>query len=428
MKSGNIQQQPFRISLFPDGRLPSESLKKQTGGYRYRGEWQEPCLKFISFERGVLILRNTSSEESYTLQLQVKQHKLLVACGCGHNNKTICKHAYWALNEIQWKFGDRYFTKFAPNGIMELAFKYPMHFDRQESNCGLNVFPRAELKSIYHLAPAVPMPDIKAILNLPNPTSKSFDPHTLGSSPTSQISGEKALAYLIVISIRYEHLPSVIPVIGQLTVKGNAIKSFDSFLDGLQKTNAASLNAAQKALHEKCLGLYKLTEKLPGELLANNLFSKRGNILAEIFNDWTGIYSMLLSQSFVFSYVLFGKRELRGKPKRDRWLQITLSVSTPILSFVVTDKGDHYRFTLLVHIDGVLLDNVKTGMPMFIIQNKETIFRLGSLRDACLVEWLDRSGGWITVFKEHFDVFEKEVLAPLQAHYAIQFVGTDFNS
>ncbi|MDH7463530.1 hypothetical protein QEG73_19675 [Chitinophagaceae bacterium 26-R-25] len=428
MKSSDSLHQAFRISLLPGGRLTSESLKKQTGGYRYRGEWPDPCLKFMSFEEGVLTLRNTSNEESHLLRLQVKQNKLLVSCNCGHGNKTICKHAYWTLGDIHWKFGEYYFTKLMSHGMMEMAFKYPVLFDKQESNCGLNVFPRTELKSVYHLAPAVPMPDIKAILNLPDPALTSFDPRTSGSSSTAQISGEKVMAYLIVISVRYEHLPSVIPVIGLLTVKGNAIKSFDSFLDGLQKTNAIALSEGQKELHEKCLGLYKLTEKLPGELLAGNLYSKRPDILTKIFSNWTDIYSMLLSQLFVFKYVLFGKRELRGKPKRDRWLQVTLSESIPVLSFVVTDKDDHYRFSLRVHVDGVLLDNVKTGMPLFIIQNGETIFRLGSLRDACLVEWLDRSGGWITVFKEYFDAFQKEVLVSLQQYYTIQFVGMGFNS
>jgi hypothetical protein len=421
MKSGDIQQHAFRISLLPDGRLTGESLKKQTGGYRYRGEWQDPCLKFISFENGALTLRNTSNDENYTLQLQLKQNKLLVACGCGHNNKTICNHAYWALNEIHWKFGERYFTKFAPGGIMELAFKYPMHFDKQESNTGLEVFPREELKSIYQLAPAIAMPDIKAILSLPESKFNIDNPLFSVPSPTVHISEEKVIAYLMIISYRYEHLPSVIPIVGQLTAKKDAVKTFDSFTSGLQKLNTTSLSDEKKILHKKCLTLFKLTEKTPGELLADTLYSKRLETLNTIFDQWAEVYSSLLAQPFVCTYVLYGKRQLRKKPRRDAWLPVTLSTGIPVLSFVLTDKGDHYRFSLQVHIAGALLENIKTDIPLFITEGVDSIFRLASLRDACLVEWLNRSGDRITIFKEHFDAFQKEVLEPLQEHYAIQF-------
>jgi hypothetical protein len=421
MKSSDDLQQAFPVLLLPDGRLTGESLRKQIGGYRYKGEWPDQCLKFISFKDGTLTLRNTSDDESYLLRLQVIQNKLLVSCDCGHDNKTICKHAYWTLGDILWKFGENYFTKFTKNGMMELAFKYSVHFDKQESNCGINVFPTAELKSVYLLAPAVPMPEIKAILNLPEAKLKPVNLRALVPSSEAQIPSEKVMAYLVVISVRYEHLPSVIPVIGQLTVKGTAIKTFDNFLNGLQKTTAVAVSAEQKILHEQCLQLYKLTEKLPGELLADNLYSKQLGKLTAIFDKWAELYLLLLSQLFVFRYVLFGKRELRDKPKRDRWIQVKLSASIPVLSFVVAGKGEYYRFSLRVHVDGVLLENARTDMPLFINQERETIFRLGSLRDACLVEWFNRSGGWITVFKEHFGAFKKEVLVPLQAHYDIQF-------
>jgi hypothetical protein len=422
MKSGGIQSnQAFCISLLPDRRLTGKSLEKQTANCFYRVQWPAPCLKFISFENGVLTLRSTSNDESYTLQLHVRQQKLLVACNCGHDKKTICKHAYWALNDIHWKFGETYFTKFAEHGMMELAFKYPMHFDKQESNAGINVFPRVELKSIYQLAPATPMPDIEAILKLPEPIVKASSLPSLVCSPAVKISEEKVMAYLIILSHRYENLPSVIPIIGQLTVKRTAIKAFDSFTSGLEKANATSLSDEQKSLHESCLRLFKLTEKIAGELLADNLFSKQMAVRAAIFNDWVEVYSSLLTQPFVFTYVLYGKRELRKKPRRDYWLEVTLSPIIPVLSFVLTDKGDYYRFTLQAHIDGVLLENLMTDVPLFISEGSQLIFRLRSLRDACLVEWFNRSGDRITVFKEHFEAFQKEVLAPLQEYYTVFF-------
>jgi hypothetical protein len=422
MNSGGIQsKQAFCISLLPDRRLTGKSLEKQTANCFYRVQWPNPCLKFISFENGVLTLRSTSNDESYTLQLHVRQQKLLVACNCGNDKKTICKHAYWTLNDIHWKFGETYFTKFTAHGMMELAFKYPMHFDKQESNAGINVFPRVELKSIYQLAPATPMPDIETILKLPEPIVKANSLPSPMFPLSAQIPGGKAMVYLIMIAYRYDQLPSVIPVTGQPTVKGNTIKAFDSFTSGLQKANTTSLNNEQKILQEKCLRLYKLTEKIGGELLTDKLFSKHLDELSAIFQEWAELYLMLQAQPFVFTHMLFNKKQLRQKPKRNYWLQVMLSASVPVLSFVVTDKGDHYRFTMQAHIDGVLLENFETNTPLFITQCSELIFRLGCLRDACLVEWINRSGDRITIFKEHFEAFQKEVLEPLQRHYTISF-------
>jgi len=331
-------------------------------------------------------------------------------------------HAYWALNRIHWNFHENYFPKFAARGMMDLAFKYPLHFDKQESNAGLNVFPRAELKSIYHLAPTVPMPNLEAILQLPLPVIKAIPVTPKIPASAVYISKEKAMTYFIMIAHRYDRLPTVIPVTGKPTVKRNTIKAFDSFTSGIHKATTIHLSNEQKAFHEKCLALFKCTEKIGGELLADGLFSKHLVMLTRVFNDWLQVYENLLTQPFVFAHVLFRPKQLLTRPNRNYWRKVTLSRGIPVLSFVLADRGDHYCFTMQAHVDGVLLENLSTDTPLFVAQRYERFFRLSSLRDACLVEWLNRSGDKIIIFKEHFSLFEKEVLAPLQTCYTVSVV------
>ncbi len=49
---------------------------------------------------------------------------------------------------------------------------------------------------------------------------------------------------------------------------------------------------------------------------------------------------------------------------------------------------------------------------------------LASLRDAALAEWIYQSGGWITVFKEHYAGFESDVIIPLRKDYTVEITAT----
>jgi hypothetical protein len=422
MKSGSIQsKQAFNITLLPGGRLTSNSLDKQTAScLSWRG-WGDPCLKFISFEDGVLSLRNSSGDDSRMLRLQVRQDTLLVACDCGHDNKIICKHASRALNRIHWHFHENYFTKLVSGGMMELAFRYPILFNKQETNQGLNVELRAELKSVYHLGPAIATPDLNAITRLPGTNIQTTKELPAINYKAAYLPNGKAIAYLIILPVHFEHLPSVIPLTGTATVRKNAIKTFDGFLNGLQKITDRILAREQKELHQKCLKLYQLTEKLKGRLLADHLFTKHLRTLTLIFDLWTETYRLLLAQPFIYRYVLYGKKELLGRPRKQHCVPVLLSDVIPQLSFELADKGDHYRFSLLIHAEDELLKGANTQIPFFIFVDQECLLRVGSLRDACILEWFDRSGGWISVFKEHFEQFEKEILLPLKACYPVTF-------
>ncbi|MDI3321971.1 hypothetical protein [Pinibacter soli] len=411
----------YCVALQKGGRLSTDELQKRTGYLTFRSGWSNSSLKFLSFEKNILTLRTTSDDETYVVQLRRKQNQLFLTCSCNKTGQQICKHAYCALDTILWKNGQDYFKKLHPSGMMELAFRYPMLFDKQETESGITVTIRPELKSVFYLSPKIKTPDINAIINLPDTGLPSCQELPELDSKFCRLPDGKAIAYMLVIPYRYEHLPSIIPVTGTPTVKDNALKSFDSFQSSLKTISRQFQSPKQGQFHEECFELYRQIERLPGALLEGKLYAKKFESLSPILKLWRSIYPYLLGQPFFYSYILLGPKALRTKPRRNYLQQIFLSAAIPVISFLLSDKGDHFRFSLQVHIDGKQAQNIETGIPLF-IKMDDFVFPLGSLRDACLVEWIDRSGGWITIFKEHFSLFEKEVLTPLQTCYTVSFV------
>jgi hypothetical protein len=115
--------------------------------------------------------------------------------------------------------------------------------------------------------------------------------------------------------------------------------------------------------------------------------------------------------------------ELKRTPQKNRVRKISLSAVAPVLQFVLKDKGVFYQLEMQVWIINRLLEKPDTGTTFF-IGNNQTLYMLSSIRDAAIAEWIHRSGGWITIFKEHFVQFEQEILLPLQQCYPVEHKGT----
>jgi len=394
-------------------RLSTEWLGKQAGTKVLgKGNWHSPTLKFISYQQGSLTLLNTCKNQSYKLALQVQENQLLVNCECGHTGSAICEHAYGCLWTIIWRLGERYFEKLKPDGAIALAFAHKNYFDKKETTAGLDVSLRPELKSVFQLAPKVDPIDLPAILKLP-------------SAPAQEetIISEEALGYLLIISFRNKLLPALLPCMGKLNKNRTDIKIFNQFLSGVQKQYSHLLTDTQKELNTACYHLWKVVEKTPGNIIQAKPIKKLDDILAVIFDSWRKILPLLQRQPFVYSYYLYGVGQLKKRPAKSQIGKIVVSELSPSLRFVLADKGAVYQLQMLITGNGKLISGFETGITLFIL-HQQTIYMLASLRDAAIAEWIHRSGGWITVFKEHFSGFERKILIPLKESYPVEFVSS----
>jgi len=100
---------------------------------------------------------------------------------------------------------------------------------------------------------------------------------------------------------------------------------------------------------------------------------------------------------------------------------VQLSGEPATLRFVLTEKAVFYTLELQIWIHNDLLEGYDAEVPFFILYGR-TLYLLESFRDAVIAEWMYRSGGRITIFKEHFGEFEKDWLILLRANYPVKTI------
>ncbi|MCA6439659.1 MAG: hypothetical protein IM598_15825 [Chitinophagaceae bacterium] len=404
-----------------DYQLSAEQLRKQIGKKIVADDnWYPATLKFVSFKGSKLQLVNSCNKLSYKLFLQILEGRLQATCSCGNGSAVICNHVYGALRTIIWELGERYFEKLQPDGAIPLAFAHKNYFDKKECKAGLDVSVRPELGSVFKLDQRLASVDLSLMLILPVSVSAPF----ISLSPkTYKDALDEAIGYLLIIPFRNRFLPFVVPCAGKLIKSKTGIKTFYNFLSGAKKQYNHLLADGQKELNTACFELWKLTEKLSGYLLEDHEVKKITDNRLLVFDAWHKIIALLKQQSFVYSYFLYRTEELKkDRPAKGRTRQIQIASETPELRFVLTDCGAFYQLAMDVLVKGEPLTDYEADTTFFVSQGL-TIYLLSSLRDAAIAQWMEHSGGILTVFKEHFSQFVQDILNPIRQCYAVKMVN-----
>lgn len=401
-------------------QLTVEQLRKQIGNkIVIVNNWHSATLKFISFKDGRLELLNSCNKLSFKLILQIQKGRLLATCSCGNTPPVFCDHVFGALRTILWDLGEHYFEKLQPNGAIPLAFAHKNYFDKKECKAGLDVSVRPELESVFKLHQRVTTAYLPAMLSLPISAPVPCIPLAPKADKNTR---DEAVGYLLIIPTRNRFLPFVVPCAGKLIKNKTGIKTFYDFLSGAKKQYNHLLTGEQKELNTACFQLWKLAEKLPGHIIEDREVKKVTDSRLLVFEAWRKMITLLQQQSFVYSYFLYRTEELKkGRPAKKRTLHIQISSETPDIRFLLADHGSFYQLEMQVLVKGEPLAEYEADTTFFISQG-QIIYLLPSLRDAAIAQWMDRSGGMITVFKEHFPQFEQDILNPIRQCYAVKMV------
>lgn len=422
MKTSTKLEEPTRqpsIIRFRDDQyqLTMDELREQTGHKAgLHLVWHPASLQFVSYQDGQLHLRNTCKQESYLLTLAIKPDGLQVTCDCTDNSKPFCDHSYGALRTLIGTYGEGYFKKLLPEGAMELAFKHRFCFDKKESSAGLDVSVREELETVFHLDNRIVVTDLSAMLNLPAESSK---PKISTPAKETGSGSEDGICYLWIVPYRNRFQPFVVPCAGILNKAQTEIKQFYGFLSALQKPYDGLLTAAQQELNKTCFAHWQLAETLPCRLIKEGLLQCQTHPWIEILNHWRDLIDQLSRQAFVYAYFLHRIDQLKkDKPHKQRATRIAVSTDVPLVTFSLTDMGVYYQFRPEIWINGEQVQEYEADTSFF-VSHKNTLYLLGSLRDAAILQWMDQLEGVITVFKEHFAAFEQTILAPVREHYTV---------
>lgn len=388
--------------------LTDEALKKCIDLRTLKAHgWFYPTLKFVSFKEAKLELLNTSNKVSYKLYIGVEKDKLHVACSCATQVEKLCQHAYKALDKLLFYDGSTdYFEKFSPNGLGEIALANKKYFEFEYMGNGLVIKPKEELGSVYNLKEKMTAVALEAVMALPTKPSLQND------KPK-----DVTICYIMMVSRRNNFLPFLIPCLGKLNKSGTAIKGFNKFLSGIEKENDALLTDEQRVLNRICLDMWRHVEKLGDIAIYKSMSDDDRHRLSILFELWQKAIHLLQKQ-YVFKHPFFFTRYLKGRPSKSYIEDISICQEIPSIQFQLIDKGPFYQLEMMVLLSEKAIRNFEP-ITAFFIQQDQNIYQLSSQRDAAMSEWMRKSGGRITVFKQHFTEFENNFLKPLRKNYPV---------
>jgi hypothetical protein len=400
--------EPYTIHLENEPYILSrEALTKQVDERLQRKrEWFYPKLKFVSMEDTTLKMRLTCRDISHEMTISIEPDKLHIACSCNKPVETLCLHTYKALERLVLYRNTEFFKDYRPNGLMEIAANHKKYFIRKMTEEGISVKPKPNLGSIYQLANKTEHLPIDEALKLP---------------PAAQMpqARDTVITYIMVSHYHNKYLTFLLPCVGVLNKSLDSIKGFHHFISGTEKEYDQFLTDDQRTLNRLCYEMWQQIETQCGSLIEGEPEQER--FPEGIFSLWEKAMALLLRQEFIYGYCMYNKRELKEKPQRARIERITLMKDRPHLHFQLLDKGPFYQLHMKVAVRDRNIYKYNTETTFFIEENRK-FYLLASLRDAGVAEWMRKTGGCITVFKEHFGDFEREYLDQLRQCYAVTTV------
>jgi hypothetical protein len=412
VQPAKTSETPSPTCIIPFGSyyILSEEKLAEYAPLKYNNkQWRGSETKFVAFKGSTLIIEQTRDKEKVISAFTVSEKALGINCSCGTASEgRLCYHNYYFLRKTINK-STGYFSQYRKDNIVELAANHEKHFKFEWEFNSLNVRTKTLPGTLFLPSGYIGLTFNESVIPYPAERDPAFlNPPTTG------------LCYLICLLPHKNILPVVVPCLGILNKAGTGVKGFQKFLSGTGKESAHLLTPDQLHINQVCLRLLKLAESMPGSFirLENHDLKK----LNEYLSLWQQLYPLLQQQPLVYRYRLWRLRNLKGKPELHQSVKIKLASTFPPISFVLEEKQDYYTFHASFpkpapekHFLDIWL------FPFFFELNRELYF-FPSIKDAALVEWLISHSGTITIFKEHFPKFEKEVLNHLKAYYNVKKV------
>ncbi|MGV3527325.1 MAG: hypothetical protein ACO1OO_00365 [Flavisolibacter sp.] len=363
--------------------------------------WSYPKLNLVSYRTGELTVRTHLKSESFTLRFTVQPDQLSIRCSCRQCGPLLCEHSYHALMQMIWIHRQGYFKKLLPEGPVDFAYRHPKWFRFQWSSDQINIDSRKDDVNVYGFDRPELAKELAVTVEFPQSQHNS--------------TAEQALTYIITIPIKNRSVPAVFPCLGNMIKAGDKIKGFQNYLTGIGKDSDHLLSDKQRALNLLTLELYREVEMLPGRIMM--LPESELGKLEHAFDLWRQVFALLLSERHVFITYFFGKRFLRGKPKKQNTYKVVLRPETIKPAFHWLKKAEHYELSLHFTTGDRILRKWNKVMPFYLLAGEE-LFAWESLRDAAVAEWFPWQGK-VVVSKDKLGEFSSAILSVLKRQYTV---------
>jgi hypothetical protein len=388
--------------------LTTEGLEAHTDkrDLKYQ-RFHYPEIKFISLQGGLLELSSTCDKVTCAIKLLIEKDKLQVSCSCGQEVYKLCAHGYNTIYRLILFKSGFYFEQYSRNGLVETAQAYSKYFTIKNNDRSIEIEPKPGTGKLY----------LSAESTIENVMGNMYPAETIYNI---EVPEDIETGYAIIYPRGKSHPPFLLPWYGKLNRPRTEVKSFIDFIRNEKDMPAINLTGEQRALNSICLEMRKLAEELPVKLIQEPKYLPG---FFPLFHLWEKALLLLSEKDFIHLYYVHLKF-LKQRPRKLDMLSCKLHKERPQIKLKISRYVDLCKLTLEVTIDNKVVHYENEDLSFLLwIQNKgRHIYLLSSVKDAVMLEWIEKEGNSITVFKPHYSIFRDGLLKQLSEYYPVEFM------
>jgi hypothetical protein len=368
-------------------------------------------VEYISYQYGMVTVESKLfGRPVETLHLHGEPETLHIACSCGMPGGTLCVHAYIGLYNMAWtdilNLKEFYWPLYDTNE--QLQRKY---LDVLVSKRFIHVEPQPQLGNLFR--PVVGFAG-----------SSTFSLPVSAMPRTDLLQGNRQVMAFCIGYGRMDHLlcqlPVLIPCLATTSLDNKSLVSFEEHpLDNSFVPGNVDVTASQLQLINIAAELYALVNVRGRRSYHPELADNRA-LKAAVLQLWEKALPFLALEPFTCAYTPIRLRFRGGKAgiQKREIKPCRFSTLRPELYFVLKEQKDHYYLSAALALNGAAFPfDCKT--QLFAMDKAGCCYLMTTGDADDLLNWVYASNNRLTVLKEHFTLFEDNLLRQLSEHYPV---------
>jgi hypothetical protein len=368
---------------------------------------------YIRFERELAQVSVAKpGEKTHLLLIHISIGEMEICCDCGMPGDNLCIHAYSGLCKLMYFQKASCFKNLYWPGVTTEFKRKNKYLDINPHEDQMSIRPKKEFGNLFR-----PGINFKGL----QPTQ--FEKQPIKQPVINRKKNKLVLGYFLAYNPRSHpgsHLPFILPFVGLSDNQGKNIRKFQQFIkedvpDTIELTsNQRLLNKISKEM----LFLVKAMDKRRDWEEESMLQYKK-----RIFDLWQqACLPHLCTEDFVYAYYTGHLRMLYGRPAKFDAKECHLTFTSPVLSFRLFDRGDHFSLQAVIMIDDHEVELKARKIPFFITNDTGLVYYpVASVQDDDLLNWMIDNGNRITILKAHFIAFHEQFLKSLAECYPVMY-------
>jgi hypothetical protein len=368
-------------------------------------------VEYISYQHGMVTVESKlSGRPVETLHLHSEPETLHIACSCRMPGGTLCVHAYIGLYNMAWtdilNLKEFYWPLYDTNE--QIQRKY---LDVLVSKRFIHVEPQPQFGNLFR--PVVGFWG-----------SNTFSLPASATPKTDLLQGNRQVMAFCIGYGRMDHLlcqlPVLIPCIATTSLDNQSLVSFEDHpLDRRFVSGDVDVTASQLQLINIAAELYGLVNVRGRRSYHPELADNRA-IKAAVLQLWEKALPILAFEPYTCAYTPIRLRFKGGKAglQKREIKPCRFSTLRPELYFVLKEQKDHYYLSAALALNGAAFPfDCKT--QLFAMDKAGCCYLMTTGDADDLLNWVYASNNRLTVLKEHFTLFEDNLLRQLSEHYPV---------